>query len=1009
MELAGVIGMGPPQEGIRPDLLKYVLVKGQETSEQQTGKATFWVFNQSHSVVVPSTAPAEPHEQHIAAVPHDTAPEAPAVKQRPITDCFSPRPSTSEASASAQHPSATHPFITPYPSVKLAEVPTVFQVQSDAVVEDYLDPTHPLFEREVLKPSREPPSTETKPSSHGNHLNTPSLKESDAATKKAIDLKKRFRTYSSPSFAATWYDGTVSGSSNSETMLESPAQGSQSCFPPWSILSKVEVPSDCRSSPPLATDFIEAYSDAEAETGDTENVTDKYWIKKDEDRLAVIANMEKQTNEMKGELTGAITAFQIASDANQKLQAELEKKNTSLTQIEEEVDSLCHNLDAAEMNNEKLEKELDNTRTDWKYQYDRAEEALTMIHAEPSRRVMANLLQAKTKAESDKITQQKEMESEIRSLESQVKHRTHSVAQLTETLSRVADSDRWKDIKKELEELRIRAGDLPKRLHAAELESEKWKKEYGTMLQEYEICQADKASLEENLESVKDQDLDAMRQLRGDLQDQAAKSERSLRKCLRKVFERMVRCSLCLETAGYLPFDMKHQAIYEKVSELTGRDYQNPLMEYYADNEIQGEFHFGGDGDENAEGSDGVHVLNNGGPAGNKIRENDQEHTQDSSSTPAPGTIQNENVFNSTANEEQVQESPETQHSGSEFLKEIFSMTGFSNTAGSNGPNGETTFDFGFGHNSPPLFAKLAANSKAKSGEPSMPPKPLKTSTSMEGTTSSNAGKGHGQNTWNGTSSANGDNNPFSSEATGAENHEAKSKSKSPNFNSSSGSQPAEAKTPAFQNPEKEAQDGETLKARTESTHAATEATRSPPHLQGSEFGGPSNPFTSTGSSAPFPAHATPSASTGMFQFGRQNLPSMTVEPEKQTVEEGTARAEETPKEEVSNVGAPKDKVPEEEEEEMPFGHETPENDAPANETSQEETQQKQAETTEKNRAQTSRPSKKSAPADPSPLRRSEKRAAKKAAEKAIKRAEMEKKSAKALASQRVQRAMLMR
>lgn len=30
MELAGIIGMGTPQEGIRPDMLKYVFVKGSE-------------------------------------------------------------------------------------------------------------------------------------------------------------------------------------------------------------------------------------------------------------------------------------------------------------------------------------------------------------------------------------------------------------------------------------------------------------------------------------------------------------------------------------------------------------------------------------------------------------------------------------------------------------------------------------------------------------------------------------------------------------------------------------------------------------------------------------------------------------------------------------------------------------------------------------------------------------------------------------------------------------------
>lgn len=30
MELAGIIGLGAPQEGIRPDLLRYIFVKGPE-------------------------------------------------------------------------------------------------------------------------------------------------------------------------------------------------------------------------------------------------------------------------------------------------------------------------------------------------------------------------------------------------------------------------------------------------------------------------------------------------------------------------------------------------------------------------------------------------------------------------------------------------------------------------------------------------------------------------------------------------------------------------------------------------------------------------------------------------------------------------------------------------------------------------------------------------------------------------------------------------------------------
>ena len=76
-----------------------------------------------------------------------------------------------------------------------------------------------------------------------------------------------------------------------------------------------------------------------------------------------------------------------------------------------------------------------------------------------------------------------------------------------------------------------------------------------------------------------------------ELKQRVAVSERALKKCLKEVFERMVRCSLCLETEGYLPFDRKHRAICERVSEFTGRDYQQRLMDFYDDGEhdIQGE------------------------------------------------------------------------------------------------------------------------------------------------------------------------------------------------------------------------------------------------------------------------------------------------------------------------------------------------------------------------------------------------------------------------------------
>ena len=81
---------------------------------------------------------------------------------------------------------------------------------------------------------------------------------------------------------------------------------------------------------------------------------------------------------------------------------------------------------------------------------------MTLIEAEPSRRTMAKLVRAKTKAESRVITDQREMESEIDFLESQLRERCDSIAHLTETLSKVANSDRWKDVQREIEDLKKR-------------------------------------------------------------------------------------------------------------------------------------------------------------------------------------------------------------------------------------------------------------------------------------------------------------------------------------------------------------------------------------------------------------------------------------------------------------------------------------------------------------------------------------------------------------------------
>ena len=107
MQLAGVVGIGEPQQGLRLDQLQYVLVEDQD-SEPQGGKTSFWVFNKSQEIVVPGTASSE--RQTTEAVPDPTLPESSAAKQTAITDFFSPRPSTCPAQNSESSFSASTRF-----------------------------------------------------------------------------------------------------------------------------------------------------------------------------------------------------------------------------------------------------------------------------------------------------------------------------------------------------------------------------------------------------------------------------------------------------------------------------------------------------------------------------------------------------------------------------------------------------------------------------------------------------------------------------------------------------------------------------------------------------------------------------------------------------------------------------------------------------------------------------------------------------------------------------------
>ena len=641
--------------------------------------------------MVPEIASAETKGQAAETVPDHTNPEVSAVKQTAITDFFSPRPATSLAEVSVlggnvsdntREPSALPPFIKPCPSVRFSEVPVVFHVQSDCVVEDHLDPTRPLYKREALRPSPEPSSAET-----GSSL-----------TKSGLDTL-------SPEL-----EDLVSDTSNGETLFGSPAQDSVSSLPA-SPKSSREMPSDTSSSPSKvpATKLIDTSQAEDTKRDETQQDIEKYWVKKDEERLEVIANMEKTMAEMNGKLANAATAFQIASGANQGLQAELEKKTTSLSQMEEDMDNLVHNLDAADMKTEQLKKELAHNQRDRKFHFDRAEEAMTLIESDPTKDVVAKLLQAKAEAESTNIIQQREMESDMDYLRLQLKERCDSVVHLTMSLSRVADSDRWKEIKKEMEELNARAKNLPEELQGAWSECKKWKGQHDALWEKHQKLLVEQATLEDDFQRAQDSDMEEIRKLQRQLKNTAVSSERIIKGCLKQIFERLVRCSLYMESEGYLPFNETHKMIRERVRKLTGEDYQKALEEYYDEHDIRDEFTLvdeddeedghdgGGDSGENAGGDnksdddedEGDHDLNNEGQAGNGEpgdQANDKEHdedptgnhcnidldtssiavgpegtTHDSCSAAAPVTTEDDNVIAATAKEEEVRESSKTQ------------------------------------------------------------------------------------------------------------------------------------------------------------------------------------------------------------------------------------------------------------------------------------------------------------------------------------------------------------
>lgn len=968
---------------------------------------------------MPAATSAEPHEEQVAAGPDDTGAEVSAAKQRTITDFYSPCSSASNGSGETRR-ALTPPFITPHPSVSFSEVPVVFQVQSDCVAEDYLDPTHPLFERELSEPSSEPSTMGTNFSPAQLDVSTPSSTLPNAAIREGMCsrirsmlkilltynrdkyIKKRSRRYSTPKIFATWHDRMISSSSNHETLPESAAQNSEWSFLDPPVMVQENAPFDSFSSPPgfAAIDRSGASSEADAETDSAEVDVEQYWIEKDEERLTVIFGMEKTMAGMKEEQANTAKAFQMAAKANQKLQAELKKKKSTLRQMEDVINDLLHNLDAADMDTERLEKELANSRIDCKYQLDRAEESMTSVQGGPSQGTIAELIQAKAEAESRITAQKMEWESEKDSLESQLKERCKSVAHLTETLSRVADLDRWQEVRRELEELAKRAGQLPEDLEVALLECERCKNRHNNISQEHAQLRSEKASLQEQflsekatlqetLQELKDFDLRRIRELKQKWKDKKV-SERALKGCLKRAFERMVRCSLCLETEGYSPFDSKHREICEKVSELTGEDYQEPLLNYYAEHDVESEFKFGDDG---VADDEEVVFDNQGAQAGSEeldVHGNDQESTLELSSAPTPGTTENDSVTSSTTQEQEGQESPVIQEARNE--REVIHTNDSQITAA----------DQAF----PAVPDPLDGPRDQRGNTPSNGRQGFSIFSSAGSTNPTlNEGEGRSQDFWSNTSFAAVENNPFASNAASAADLEANTNKVPPVFNLFAISQSAEVETPASEHSEAE-QGTEAIESPREAAPSTTNAAFLPPQLQEFNFGGNISPAAFTNSS-PYPSTPAPRpSSNGIFSFGEQHAASVDVQ-----LEEEAAEEREISEEDMSNTEAPTEKA--EEEEEPPFTQKTPDVNPSEQNVTQNENLPDEITAPVPPTPQIPSPSPSPtllcAPPSPPPPSRSQQKRAKKAQEKAIKKAEMEARNAKARERRRVQEVMMMR
>lgn len=502
----------------------------------------------------------------------------------------------------------------------------------------------------------------------------------------------------------------------------------------------------------------------------------------------------------------------------------------------------------------------------------------------------------------------------------------------------------------------------------------------------------------------------------------------------------MIRCSLLLESEGFSPFDRKHRVICGKVSKVTGRDYQKALLDHYEEHDIQAEFNFEEDDDEdkdkNENGNDDDDGYGDGEEDG-KVRGHGAGDNVDNNGSEANGGSQEDSRGASgereTLDDQGMScEACEDKNGGSQDCDDVGTKTGdigvaSTSTSSSNSGSGKISVSsasvpvaeevdalitqaggreevpespeiFG-GKVQPELgpskgrsvadlptvdstpdspFATPIADSKAKSGEGSKSPEPLRSSLPSGVTNSSTAGKG---SIWKDVSFATADDKPFSFVVAPAVNIEAKSDEKAPVFNPFVASQSVGASTPVI----------ELLKAErsSEVIPTMTETATFPSRPQGFNFGEMGGPVSSSASS---PALATQSASTAMFSFGGRAPPLVIIQSKEKAEEEGIAKDEDAPKIEASKEKAPK--------EETSSGEETLDGKKLELDTREDGSPQ---ETKSREKAQKEEASPKSE------LSRNQKRAAKNQEKKAAKKAANAAKSAKAQESRRVQQAMMMR